>query len=64
MQSFDYPDYVCEEYPKDALFKLYKYEIRGRRYKTLEEIGDMEGVNKERIHQKINRKKHIEYRRL
>lgn len=64
LRSFDYPDYVCDEYPKDKSIKFYKYEVRGKRYKTLEEIAAMEGLTRERIRQKMNSKKHTEYQRL
>ena len=64
LRSFDCPDYVCEEYPKDESIKFYKYEVRGKRYKTAKEIGDMEGVTRERIRQKMNDPKFPDYQRL
>ena len=61
LTSFDYPDYVCSKHPKKSPFK---YEVRGKRYRTLQEIGDMEGLTKERIRQKMNNPKKPEYRKL
>ena len=64
LQSFDYPDYICDKYPKKKSVKFYKYEVRDRRYRTLQEVADMEGVSKEYIRKKMNDPRKPEYRRL
>ena len=60
--SFNYPDYVCAELPKQK--PKYTYKVNGKRYKTLQEIADAEGVTKERIRQKMNNPKKTEYQRF
>ena len=64
LQSFDYPDYICKKYPKKKSVKIYKYEVRGKRYKILQEIADIEGVSKEYIRKKMIDPKNPEYRKL
>lgn len=60
LSSDDYPDYICAKYPK----KPFKYEVKGKQYKTLQEIADMEGLTRERIRQKMNDTRNSEYRKL
>lgn len=60
LASFDYPDYVCARYPKIP----FKYEVRGKKYRTMREIAEDEGVSRERIRQKIRSPFHKEYKTL
>lgn len=60
--SFNYPDYVCTEFPKKK--PKYSYKVNGKRYSTLQEIADEEGVTKERIRQKMSDPKKTEYQRF
>ena len=64
LKSFDHPDYVSAEIPKVSKPIKYSYKVRGKKYRTLQEIGDMEGLTRERIRQKINSPKHSDYKRL
>lgn len=65
LRSFNFPDYVCTDIPKKPL-KTPKcsYTVNGKKYRTLQEIADMEGVTRERIRQKMNNPKHSGYQRL
>lgn len=63
LASFDYPDYVCEKFPKKPS-EIFRYEVRGKKYKTLREIADTEGVTGERIRQKIHNPYYEEYQRI
>lgn len=60
LYSDDYPDYICAKYPK----KPFKYEVKGKRYKSLQEIANVEGLTRERIRQKLNDTRKPEYRKL
>lgn len=67
LKSFDYPDYICEDIPKvPKPYKpiKYRYKVGGKKYRTLQEIADVEGVTKERIRQKMNDPHHKGYKRL
>ena len=67
LASFDYPDYVCTEIPKAPERPKpikYGYVVNGKKYRTLQEIGDMEGVTRERIRQKMNDSRKPEYQKL
>ena len=65
LQSFDYPDYVCVDKPKELKpATAPRYAANGRKYSTLREIAEMEGLTQERIRQKMNSSLYPEYRRL
>lgn len=65
LRSSDYPDYVCADIPKKPPRPVeYRYKVKGKRYRSLQEIADMEGVTKEWIRQKINSPKYPRYRRI
>lgn len=64
LKSYDYPDYVCASIPKKLKTPKYSYMANGKKYKTLQEIADAEGVTKERIRQKMNNPKKPEYQRF
>ena len=67
LRSFDYPDYICEDIPKVSKPSKpikYSYKVNGKKYRTLQEIGDMEGVTKEWIRQKMNNPSYKGYKRL
>ena len=67
LKSFNYPDYVCAEIPKISKPPKpikYNYKVNGKKYRSLQEIGDMEGLTKERIRQKMNDLKYPGYQRL
>ena len=67
LRSFDFPDYVCVNIPKVSEPPKpikYRYKVNGKKYCTLREIGDMDGVTKERIRQKMNSPKYPGYQRL
>ena len=65
LRSLKYPDYVCAIIPKKPPKPpKYRYTVNGRKYRTLQEIGDMEGVTKERIRQKMNDPKYLGYKRI
>ena len=67
LKSFDYPDYVCADIPKVSKPPKpikYNYTVNGKKYRSLQEIGDMEGLTRERIRQKMNDPKKPEYQRL
>ena len=57
LASPDFPDYVCAAIPK----KTPKYTVRGKPYKSMQEIADLEGVTAERIRQKMNSPLHPDY---
>ena len=55
LASFDYPDYICADISKKpARLKPLKYTVRGKPYRTLQEIANVEGLTRERIRQKMN----------
>lgn len=55
LASFDYPNYICADIPKKpAQAKPLKYTVRGKLYRTLQEIANVEGLTRERIRQKMN----------
>ena len=66
--SSNFPDYVAAGIPKKPPEPpkpiKYRYKVNGKKYRTLQEIGDMERLSKERIRQKMNSPKHPGYRRL
>ena len=65
LRSSKYPDYVCETIPKKPPKPIkYNYTVNGKKYRSLQEIGDMEGLTRERIRQKMNSPKYPGYRRL
>ena len=64
LASFDYPDYVCADLPKVEKPIKYSYTVDGKKYRTLQEIADLEGVTREWIRQKMNNPKYSGYRRL
>ena len=64
LRSFDFPDYVSVHIPKIAKTIKYNYTVNGKKYRTLQEIADEEGLTKERIRQKMNDPKYSGYRRL
>ena len=62
LASLDYPDYVCAEIPKKP--RKYSYTVNGEKYRTLQEIANVEGLTRERIRQKMNDSSYTGYRRL
>ena len=65
LASFDYPDHVCADIPKKPKpDKPLRYRVRGKIYRTLQEIGDEESITRERVRQKINSPLHPDYQRL
>ena len=60
--SPDYPDYICDKYPK-KFPKKYSYTVNGKKYRTLREIADLEGVTGEAIRYKMNNPKKPEYQK-
>ena len=65
LSSFDYPDYVCATIPKKAPEPpKYSYTVNGKKYRSLQEIADAEGVTREYIRQKMNNPKKPEYQRF
>lgn len=59
--SEEYLDYVCNKYRKKPHFK---YEVKGKKYKTMREIAENEGEPEWKIQSRINSILHTEYRRL
>ena len=56
LASFNFSDYVSADVPKVAKsIKPPGYEVNGKKYHTLQEIGDAEGFTGERIRQKIKK---------
>ena len=68
LASLDYPDHVCADIPKKPKPKKpdkpMRYRVRGKLYGTLQEIGNEEGITRERVRQKMNSPKHSDYERL
>lgn len=64
LQSFDYPDYVCNDKPKKSKPVTPRYAVNGQRYGTLKEIAETESLTQERIRQRMNDPKYPEYQRL
>ncbi|MCY4053212.1 MAG: hypothetical protein OXE98_04955 [Hyphomicrobiales bacterium] len=68
LSSSNFPDYVAADIPKKPHEPpkpiKYRYTVNGKKYRSLQEIGDMEGLTKERIRQKMNSSKYPGYRRL
>lgn len=66
LASSNYPDYICAEIPKKTRNTkcTYAYVAHGKKYATLQEIADVEGLSRERIRQKMNNPSYAEYRRL
>ena len=60
--SLDYPDYVCDKYPKKK--RDFKYKVKGKLYKTLREAAKAEGVSLEIIHYRLNVSSYTDYQRL
>ena len=63
LASFDFPNYVCVDIPKKPRKPPDppKYTVRGKLYRTLQEIADMEGVTREWIRRKISSPWHPDY---
>ena len=65
LKSSKYPDYVSPDIPKNPPKPIkYNYNVKGKKYRSLQEIGDMEGLSKERIRQKMNDPKYPDYKRI
>lgn len=65
LSSCNYPDYVCADIPKKSRKPLkYSYVVNGKKYRTLQEIADMEGVTREWIRQKMNNPSYRKYKRF
>ena len=65
LKSSNYPDYVCADIPKEPPKAIkYSYAVNGKKYRTLQEIGDVEGLTRERIRQKMNSPKYSGYQRF
>ena len=65
LASSNFPDYVCPTIPKkQPKPPKYNYTVNGKKYRSLQEIGDMEGLTRERIRQKMNSPKHPGYQRI
>ena len=63
--SPNFPDYVCETIPKKPPKPpKYSYSVNGKKYRSLQEIADMEGLTMERIRQKMNSPKYPVYQRI
>ena len=60
LASADYPDYACATIPKKP-WKPPRYTVRGKPYKSLREVAEMEGVTGERIRQKMNNPAYPDY---
>lgn len=66
LRSFDFPDYVCADIPKVSeppKERKYSYTVDGKKYRTLQEIADVEGLTRERIRQKMNDSSYTKYQR-
>ena len=63
LASVDYPGYVCANIPKKPPPSP-RYKVKGRLYMTLQEIGDVEGITKERVRQKMGSLSHPDYVRI
>ena len=63
LASVDYPGYVCANIPKKPPPSP-RYKVRGKLYMTLQEIGDAEGITKERVRQKMGSLSHPDYVRI
>ena len=65
LKSPNYSDYVSADIPKEPPKPVkYNFMVNGKKYRTMQEIGDEEGVTRERIRQKMNDPKYRGYRRL
>ena len=65
LKSPNYPDYVSADIPKEPPKPIkYRYTVNGKKYRSLQEIGYVEGLTKERIRQKMNSPKYPSYRRF
>ncbi|MCY4049822.1 MAG: hypothetical protein OXF24_09565 [Hyphomicrobiales bacterium] len=67
LKSPDFPDYVSADIHKVSKPPKpvkYNFMVNGKKYSTMQEIGDVKGVTRERIRQKMNDPKHHGYRRL
>ena len=65
LKSPNYSDYISADIPKNPPKPVkYNFMVNGKKYRTMQEIGDVEGVTRERIRQKMNDPKHRGYRRL
>ena len=60
--SSRYPDYICASISKRQ--PKYRYKVNGKKYRTLQEIADVEGVSMEYIRRKMNNPKKPEYQRF
>ena len=65
LKSPNYPDYVRPDVPKRVSKRNQcKFIAHGKKYRSMQEIADAEGVTRERIRQKINDPKHPGYKRI
>ena len=65
LRSSNFPDYFSPDIPKKPPKPIkYNYTVKGKKYRSLQEIADMEGLSKERIRQKMNNPKYPGYRRI
>ena len=65
LRSFNFPDYVCATIPKKPPTpSKYSYTVNGKEYRTLQEIGDAEGLTREGIRQRMNNPKYPGYQRI
>ena len=68
LRSPKFPDYICERIPKKPPKPpkppKYSYTVNGKKYRTLQEIGNMEGLTREQIRRKMNSPKYPGYRRV
>ena len=65
LASPNYPDYVSPGIlKKPKLEKHMRYRAHGKLYGTLQEIGNEEGITRERVRQKMNNQRNSDYERL
>ena len=60
LASPDFPDYACAHIPKKPPEPL-RYTVRGKSYRTLQEIANAEGVTRERVRQRMNDPSYPDY---
>lgn len=60
--SLDFPDYVCNKYPKEK--RDFRYKVKGKLYKTLQEAAKGEGVSIYLISQRLENSSNPDYQRL
>ena len=67
LRFFNFPDYVSAHIAKikqPTKPKPPRYEVNGKKYRSLQEISDVEGLTGEGIRQRINNPKYSGYQRL